>query len=52
MKLIGPFLLFGYDDTVVGLRGLKLPPIVNDLKYLELDEALNLSFPKCKIYIH
>ncbi|CAK92892.1 unnamed protein product (macronuclear) [Paramecium tetraurelia] len=52
MKLIGPFLLFGYDDTVVGLRGTKLPPIVNDLKYLELDEALNLSFPKCKIYIH
>lgn len=52
MKLIGPFLLFGYDDVIIGLRGTKLPEVVNELKYLEYDEALNLCFSKCKIYIH
>jgi hypothetical protein len=52
MKLIGPYLLFGYDDNVIGVRGGRLSAVINELKYLEYDEALNLSFPKCKLLIH
>lgn len=45
LKLIGPFVLFGLDDVVYGMKGNLIPLNIKDFIHSEYDQALDITFP-------
>lgn len=44
LRLIGPFMVFGMEDIVCGLKGEKMPQSLKDMINLEFDVGLDIKF--------
>lgn len=52
LRLIGPFMLFGMEDLVSGLKGDKMPLSLKDMINLEFDVGLDIKFTSMQFKIN